>query len=372
VKHLDEYRDPDDVRRLAALIKRETTRPWTIMEICGGQTHTIMREGLEELLPPLVSIVHGPGCPVCVTPVALIDRAIAIAATPGVTLASFGDMMRVPGSTIDLLTAKARGGDVRMVYSPLDALALARRHAERRVVFFAVGFETTAPACAMAVREAARTGVTNFSILSAHVLVPPAVRAILSAPGNLVQAFLAAGHVCVITGVEEYLPLADEFRVPIVVTGFEPVDIMQGILLAVRQLERARHVVENQYARAVLPAGNLPARALLEEVFEISDRAWRGLGVLNSSGYRLRAAYRAFDAEWIFPADGPGVPEVTECIAGLVLQGREKPLACPAFGTRCTPGHPLGAPMVSSEGACAAYYSYSTRRLTTSPTENIA
>jgi hydrogenase expression/formation protein HypD len=306
-----------------------------------------------------------------VTPVALIDRAIAIASTPGVILASFGDMMRVPGSAIDLLTVKARGGDVRMVYSPLDALALARRNPGRRVVFFAVGFETTAPACAMALREASRTGTMNFSVLAAHVLVPPAVRAILSAPGNRVQAFLAAGHVCTITGIEAYHPLAAEFRTPIVVTGFEPVDILQGILLAVGQLERGEHTVENQYARAVTPAGNLPAQALLEEVFEIADRAWRGLGVLASSGYRIRPAFAAFDADRIFPAARPGAPEPEECIAGAVLQGREKPHACPAFGTRCTPEHPLGAPMVSSEGACAAYYSYSKRRLTTT-TEKIA
>lgn len=373
MKHLDEYRDPDAVRTLAAMIRRAATAPWTIMEICGGQTHTIVKYGLEALLPATVTLVHGPGCPVCVTPVEMIDRAIAIAATPGVLLASFGDMLRVPGSRHDLLTAKARGGDVRIVYSPLDALALARRHRDKRVVFFAVGFETTAPACAMAVREAERTGVDNFSILCAHVLVPPAVRTILSSPENRVQGFLAAGHVCTITGYEEYLPIAEEFRVPIVVTGFEPVDILQGVLFAVRLLERGSHAVENQYSRAVLPAGNPAARALLAEVFEVTDRAWRGIGVLPGSGYRLRASYAAFDAERMFPAaaaDEP--PAALDCIAGLVLQGRVKPYECPAFGSRCFPERPLGAPMVSSEGACAAYYQYSSRRRFSPTKENIA
>jgi hydrogenase expression/formation protein HypD len=371
VKHLDEYRDPAAVRNLAAEIRAAATRQWTIMEICGGQTHTIVKYGLEALLPGNVALVHGPGCPVCVTPADMIDRAIDIAAAPGVILASFGDMLRVPGSRRDLLAAKARGGDVRIVYSPLDALSLARQRPDKRIVFFAVGFETTAPACAMAVREARRTGVGNFSILCAHVLVPPAVRTILSSPGNRVQAFLAAGHVCTITGYEEYLPIAGEFGVPIVVTGFEPVDILQGVLWTVRQLERGSHEVENQYARAVLPAGNPAARSLLGEVFEVTDRAWRGIGVLPSSGYRLRDAYAAHDAEKLFPAAAAATPEPNECIAGLVLQGRAKPHECPAFGSRCSPERPLGAPMVSSEGACAAYYRYSTRRISSRTMENI-
>jgi hydrogenase expression/formation protein HypD len=372
MKHLDEYRDPDSVRGIAEAVRRAATKPWTIMEICGGQTHTIVKHGLASLLPGLVSLVHGPGCPVCVTPVGLIDRAVAIGGTPGVILASFGDMLRVPGSLLDLLTVKARGGDVRIVYSPLGALEIARAHPRAKVVFFAVGFETTAPACAMAVSEAKRTGVGNFSILSSHVLVPPAVRAILSAPENRVQGFLAAGHVCTITGYEEYFPIADEHRVPIVVTGFEPVDILQGVLLAVRQLERGTWNVENQYARAVLPAGNPGARALLDEVFEVTDREWRGIGTLAQSGYRLRAEYAAFDAERIFPDPAPAPRASTPCVAGLVLQGRAKPHECPAFGTLCTPERPLGAPMVSTEGACAAYYRYSTIRMTSHSMEKTA
>ncbi len=356
--YLDEYRDPQAVRRMAEMIARAATKPWTIMEICGGQTHTIVKYGLEALLPRSLTLVHGPGCPVCVTPIDLIDRAVALAGTPGVILASYGDMLRVPGSRHDLRTMKARGGDVRIVYSPLDALALARKHPDRQVVFFAVGFETTAPANAMAVREARRTGVSNFSILCSHVLVPPAVRAILSAPGTKVQGFLAAGHVCTITGYEEYLPIAAEFRVPIVVTGFEPLDILDGVYRTVRQLELGTHRVENQYSRAVLPAGNRAARVLLSEVFAITDRSWRGIGMLRSSGYRLADDYAAFDAERRFSFPAPEPPEDSPCIAGLVLQGRTKPHECPAFGLRCTPDRPLGAPMVSSEGACAAYYHY--------------
>jgi hydrogenase expression/formation protein HypD len=359
VRHLDEYRDPADVRRLAALIARATTRPWTIMEICGGQTHTIVREGLEELLPSLLTIVHGPGCPVCVTPVALIDRAIAIASTPGVILASFGDMMRVPGSAIDLLTVKARGGDVRMVYSPLDALALARRNPGRRVVFFAVGFETTAPACAMALREASRTGTMNFSVLAAHVLVPPAVRAILSAPGNRVQAFLAAGHVCTITGIEAYHPLAAEFRTPIVVTGFEPVDILQGILMTVTMLEEGKAAVTSEYGRVVPAAGNPKARSVMNEVFQPVDAWWRGIGLIPASGLGLTERYAAFDARGLIADDRrEDAADLPGCSCGEVLKGKIEPEACPLFGGACTPENPIGPCMVSSEGSCAAHYRY--------------
>lgn len=358
MKYVDEYRDERAARQLAGQIRRATTRPWTIMEICGGQTHTIVKYGLEELLPPEISLVHGPGCPVCVTPLELIDKAVAIAERPDVLFTSFGDMLRVPGSAKDLLSVKAAGGNVRMVYSPLDAVGLAQRHREKQVVFFAVGFETTAPANAMAVREAQRLGLTNFSILSSHVLVPPAMRALLSSPTNRVQGFLAAGHVCTVMGYHEYLPLADEFRVPIVVTGFEPLDILEGIRMTVIQLEEGRYSVENEYSRSVKPAGNVPAQQLLEEIFCVVDRSWRGIGTIPMSGLALRPSLATFDAETRFEVGDITADESPDCIAGLVLQGLKKPHECPAFGRACRPESPLGAPMVSSEGACAAYHAY--------------
>jgi hydrogenase expression/formation protein HypD len=356
VKFLDEYRDATIARALLAEIHATVTRPWTLMEVCGGQTHTLIRQGIDQVLPPEVELVHGPGCPVCVTPLALIDQAIEISQAPGAILCSFGDMLRVPGSDLDLFQARAAGGDVRVVYSPLDAVEVARRNPDRTVVFFAVGFETTAPANAMAVRLARQAGVDNFALLVAHVLVPPAMLAVLTAPGNRVQAFLAPGHVCTIMGWTEYEPITEGFGVPIVVTGFEPLDLLEGILMLVRQLEEGRVEVENQYVRSVRREGNLAAQAVVAEVFEPCDRAWRGLGPIPMSGLRLRDAYRAFDAAERFPLQGSPAAESERCIAGLVLQGRSRPDQCPAFGLDCTPEHPLGAPMVSSEGACAAYY----------------
>ncbi|MDW8300021.1 MAG: hydrogenase formation protein HypD [Anaerolineae bacterium] len=358
MRYIDEYRDAAAVHKYAALLTKLVTRSWTLMEICGGQTHAILRFGIDELLPPQVTLLHGPGCPVCVTPVELIDKALEIAAQPNVIFTSFGDMLRVPGSNGDLLSCKARGADVRMVYSPLDALRLAQANPSKQVVFFAVGFETTAPANAMAVYQAARLGVSNFSILVSHVLVPPAIEAILSAEGNRVQAFLAAGHVCAVMGYTEYEPLAQKYRVPFVVTGFEPLDIIQGVYMAVKQLEEGRAEVENQYTRAVTREGNARAIALIREVFEVVPRKWRGIGEIPASGLGLRAAYAAFDAEKRFGVANYTAQESSECISGLILQGAKKPHECPAFGTRCTPEHPLGATMVSSEGACAAYYRY--------------
>ncbi|MBL9209152.1 MAG: hydrogenase formation protein HypD [Opitutaceae bacterium] len=361
MKYVDEYRDAAVVRSLAAAIARDTTRPWTIMEICGGQTHAIVKFGLDEVLPPAITLVHGPGCPVCVTPAELIDQAVALALRPGVTLCSFGDMLRVPGSGIDLLTAKARGGDVRIVYSPLDAVTWARANPHREVVFFAVGFETTAPANALAVLQAARAGLRNFSLLVSHVLVPPAMRAILGAPDNRVQGFLAAGHVCAVMGTQDYHAIAAEYRAPIVVTGFEPVDILEGLLRCVRQLETGRAEVENAYARAVRAEGNAPARALVAQAFAVEDRNWRGLGPIPQSGWGLRPELAAFDAPRKFALVAPPPVEVGECISGEIMRGVKKPPQCPAFGTRCTPEHPIGAPMVSSEGACAAYHRYRLR-----------
>ncbi|MGQ9489492.1 MAG: hydrogenase formation protein HypD [Anaerolineae bacterium] len=355
---LDEYRREEDVRKFLAAIERTVTRPWTIMEICGGQTHTLIKSGLDRMLPEAVTLVHGPGCPVCVTPLELIDRAIAIARRPEVIFTSFGDMLRVPGSGVDLLSVKAQGGDVRMVYSPLDALKLAQRHPDRQVVFFAVGFETTAPGNAMAVWQAKQLGLTNFSILTSHVLVPPAMEAILSSPDNQVQAFLAAGHVCTVMGYWEYEPIAERYRVPIVVTGFEPLDLLQGIHMALVALEEGRWGVENQYTRAVTRAGNPAAQKLIADVFEVCDRQWRGIGAIPASGYRLRPAYAAFDAELRFGVSQVHTAESALCIAGQVLRGLVKPHECQAFGRKCTPEHPLGAPMVSSEGACAAYFNY--------------
>ena len=358
MKFLDEYRDREAVHRMAGSLRRIVTQPWTIMEVCGGQTHSIVRNGLLDLLPPQITLVHGPGCPVCVTPLELIDRAIALALLPEVIFCSFGDMLRVPGSSQSLLGAKSEGADVRIVYSPLDALNLARRHPDRQVVFFAVGFETTAPANAMAVWQASRDGIGNFSILVAHVLVPPAMEAILASPSCRVQAFLAAGHVCTIMGWLEYEPVAARYKVPIVVTGFEPLDLLEGIHMAAAQLESGRAAVENQYARAVRRSGNVHAQSRIAEVFEICPRKWRGIGEIPRSGLRLRESFRCFDAEERFHLAAGPVEESPECIAGLVLQGLKKPFECPAFGGRCTPESQLGAPMVSAEGACAAYYRY--------------
>jgi hydrogenase expression/formation protein HypD len=358
MKYLDEYRDPVAAQQLAEAIRRAARRPWTIMEVCGGQTHTIVKSGLQDLLPPQITLVHGPGCPVCVTPLELIDSALAIASRPKVIFCSFGDMLRVPGSAGSLFDAKASGADVRIVYSPLDALKLARANPRREVVFFAVGFETTAPANAMAVWQAKREALANFSILVAHVLVPPAMEAILQSPNRRVQAFLAAGHVCTVVGYEEYEPIARRHRVPIVVTGFEPLDLLEGIFMAVEQLESGRAEVENQYRRAVRRKGNRPAQQRVAEVFEVAPRQWRGIGEIPASGLRLREPYRRYDALEKFPTALGRVEEPPECIAGLVLQGVRKPHECPAFAERCTPETPLGAPMVSSEGACAAYYLY--------------
>ncbi len=357
MKYLDEYRDDAIARSLLDEIRATVTRPWTLMEVCGGQTHTLVRQGIDQVLPREVELVHGPGCPVCVTPLALIDEAVEIAKRPDAIVCSFGDMLRVPGSSEDLFMARAAGGDVRVVYSPLDALEVARRNPDKTVVFFAVGFETTAPANAMAVAQAHRLGVENFALLVAHVLVPPAITAILVSPQNRVQGFLAPGHVCAIQGWREYEPIARDFGVPLVVTGFEPLDLLEGILMVVRQLEEGRHEVENQYVRAVVRDGNIAARRVVDEVFETSDRAWRGIGVIEKSGLKLRPEYAHHDAEILFPHSG-GTPasESEICIAGDVLRGRAKPHHCPAFGTECTPEHPLGAPMVSTEGACAAYF----------------
>jgi hydrogenase expression/formation protein HypD len=358
VKFVDEYRDADKARALADRIRATVTRPWSIMEICGGQTHAIVRFGLDEMLPPEITLIHGPGCPVCVTPVEILDKAIAIASRPGVIFCSFGDMLRVPGSKKDLLAVKSEGGDVRIVYSPMDALALARKHPDREVVFFAVGFETTAPANAMSVAQAARLGLANFSMLVSHVLVPPAMCAVLDSPSCRVEGFLAAGHVCTVMGTDEYGPIARKYRVPIVVTGFEPLDLLQGVAMCIAQLEAGRADVENQYARSVRPEGNLPAIRQIREVFEVVPRKWRGIGEIPASGLGLREAYAAYDAERRFGVEHVEAKESEACIAGEVLQGHKKPHDCPAFGIHCTPDHPLGAPMVSSEGACAAYYRY--------------
>jgi hydrogenase expression/formation protein HypD len=358
MKFIDEYRDVHAARQFSEGLHRITTKPWTIMEVCGGQTHSIVKFGIEELLPPAITLVHGPGCPVCVTPLELIEKAIEIASTPNVLFCSFGDMLRVPGTSKDLLAVKASGGDVRIVYSPLDALKLAVDNPEREVVFFAVGFETTAPANAMAVYQAAQKDVRNFSLLVSHVLVPPAMEAILSFPEHRVQGFLAAGHVCAVMGYWEYEPIAARHRVPIVVTGFEPVDILQGIYMCIRQLEEGRAEVENQYARSVNKEGNQPAQKLIREVFRVVPRKWRGIGEIPQSGLGLEEKYARFDAEARFGIAHHTADEPAECISGLILQGIKKPYECPAFGGRCTPERPMGATMVSSEGACAAYYHY--------------
>jgi len=362
VNFVSEYRDPKAAEQLAAAIRQEVTRPWTVMEICGGQTHTIVKSGLEDLLPKEITLVHGPGCPVCVTPIELIDKAVAIAKRPDTVFCSFGDMLRVPGSSKSLFDVKAEGADVRVVYSPLDALKLAKSNPEKQVVFFAVGFETTAPANAMAAWQADYEGIENFFLLVSHVLVPPAMEALLSSEHCVVQGFLAAGHVCTIMGVDEYVPIAEKFKVPIVVTGFEPLDLLEGIYMTVCQLERGRHELENQYTRAVRREGNRPAQERIAEVFEISSRQWRGLGEIPASGLQLRARFQKYDANLRFPYSGEQARESPECISGLILQGIKKPYDCPVFALKCTPENPLGAPMVSSEGACAAYYHYGRRQ----------
>jgi hydrogenase expression/formation protein HypD len=358
VKYVDEFRDPAAARRWADAIARLVTRSWTIMEICGGQTHSIVRHGIDQMLPAGVTLLHGPGCPVCVTSAGIIDAAIAIAERPGMIFCSFGDMLRVPGQTGSLLSAKSRGADVRMVYSPLDALAIARTETKREVVFFAIGFETTAPATAMAVLQAAREGLTNFSLLVSHVLVPPAIRALLADPENSVQGFLAAGHVCTVMGYRDYEGIARDYRIPIVVTGFEPIDLLQGLYLCLRQLEEGRAEVENQYVRVVHRDGNRTAQEAMSQVFAVKPQQWRGIGEIPASGLGLAPAYARFDALRRFqditvPAERDGI-----CISGQILRGVKKPEHCPAFATSCTPEHPLGATMVSSEGACSAYYRY--------------
>ena len=362
MKFIDEYRDAEKARECAVALARVTSRSWTLMEVCGGQTHAIVKFGIDELLPDEIELVHGPGCPVCVTPIELIDKGLEIASRPQVIFCSFGDMLRVPGSREELFSVKAKGGDVRIVYSPLDALEIARQNPERQVVFFAVGFETTAPANAMAVRQAKQEGIANFSLLVSHVLVPPAMEAILSSSANRVQGFLAAGHVCMVMGYTEYEPLARRYGVPIVVTGFEPLDLLQGIYLCVKQLEEGRAEVENQYARTVRREGNQPAVQMIREVFRVIPRKWRGLGEIPQSGLGLSPEYAEFDAEQRFGLTHYTAEEDSECISGRILQGLEKPHGCPAFGSRCTPEHPLGATMVSSEGACAAYFRYRGRQ----------
>ena len=358
MKYLTEFRNGEIAQRMAREIAAITTRPWKIMEVCGGQTHSIIKNGIDQMLPTAIEMIHGPGCPVCVTPLELIDKALAIAAQPGVIFCSFGDMLRVPGTDMDLFQVKSAGGDVRVVYSPLDAVELAAKNPERQVVFFGVGFETTAPANAMSVHVAKRRGLKNFSLLVSHVLVPPAISAIMSSPGNKVQAFLLAGHVCSVMGYWEYPPIAAQFGIPLVVTGFEPLDLLDGIRRAVVQLEAGKHEVENAYERIVTYDGNRAAQKMLAEVFEVTDRAWRGIGVIPKSGWRLSESYREFDAEERFQISGIHTEESPLCRAGDVLRGVIKPAECGAFGKECTPRHPLGATMVSSEGACAAYYNY--------------
>jgi hydrogenase expression/formation protein HypD len=358
MKYIDEYRDAKLAHEYASAIAAITTCPWTLMEICGGQTHSIVKHGIDRLIPSEITLIHGPGCPVCVTPIYLIDRAIAIAHNPEVIFCSFGDMLRVPSSTTDLLSAKASGADIRIVYSPLDAVKLAQQHRDRQVVFFAVGFETTAPTTALAIAQAHQLGLDNFSILCAHVLVPPAMEAILSNPDRTMQGFLAAGHVCTVMGYGEYEAIARQYQVPIIVTGFEPIDILQGIYLCVKQLEAGKAEVENQYARSVRKDGNQQAIAMIQEVFEVTSRQWRGLEEIPQSGLKVKEKYAAFDAQQRFHCEDNSINlhESPLCISGLILQGTRKPHECPSFGKACTPERPLGAPMVSSEGACAAYY----------------
>jgi hydrogenase expression/formation protein HypD len=358
MKYLDEYRDGRVARKIVDEIHRVQTRPWVIMEVCGGQTHSIVKNGIDHLLPPGVELVHGPGCPVCVTPLEMIDKAHAIARRPNVVFCSFGDMLRVPGSNGDLFTIKSEGGDVRVVYSPLDCLKIARANPDKQIVFFAIGFETTSPANAMLAWRAKQEGLSNVSLLVSHVLVPPALRAILQSPQNRVQGFLGPGHVCAVVGYEEYEPISDQFHVPIVITGFEPLDILQGTLMVIRQLEKGQATVENEYSRILNRAGNRAAQSLVMQVFEVVDRKWRGIGTIPSSGYQLRAEFRDHDAERLFNVAEIDTLEPEICISGQILRGIRKPKDCPAFGSLCTPQHPLGATMVSAEGACAAYYAY--------------
>lgn len=358
MQFVDEFRNQRLVHGVMEEIRRIITRPWVIMEICGGQTHSILHYGLNQLLPPEIELVHGPGCPVCVTSLELIDKALAIALQPGVILCSYGDMLRVPGSQRDLFSVRAAGGQVRVVYSPLDAVRLAQQNPDKQVVFFAIGFETTAPANAMSVLQAQALGLKNYSVLVSQVCVPPAMHAILGSPHNRVQAFLAAGHVCAVMGYWEYLPIASQYHIPIVVTGFEPLDLAQGILMSIRQLEQGAYEVQNAYPRVVTRAGNQAAQAMIARVYEPCDRNWRGIGLIPMSGWRLRPDFAAFDAEQRFDVSNIQTQEPEACIAGQVLQGMKKPVDCPAFGALCTPEHPLGATMVSSEGACAAYYRY--------------
>jgi len=358
MKFLTEYRDPELAKSYLAEISKTVTRPWTIMEVCGGQTHSLVKNGLLGLLPDEITMVHGPGCPVCVTPLHLIDKAVYLAEEKDVILCSFGDMLRVPGSERSLLQAKAKGAEVRILYSPLEAVKLAKENPDREVVFFAVGFETTAPANALSVLHAQRAGLTNYSILASHVLVPPAMEAVLSDDENVIEGFLAAGHVCTIMGIDAYYPIAEKYQVPVVVTGFEPVDLLQGILMTIRQLERDQYDLENQYKRVVRPEGNLAAQKAIEQVFQIADREWRGIGTIPQSGYEVRPELAAFDANKKFSVNIHHAQECKDCIAGQVLRGLKKPFECSQFGQACTPSNPLGAPMVSSEGACAAYYHY--------------
>lgn len=358
MKYLLEYRDAEQAKLYFNEIYRVTTRPWTLMEICGGQTHSLVRNGILEMLPKQITMVHGPGCPVCVTSLGIIDEAIYLARQPDVIFCSFGDMLRVPGSSKSLLQVKSEGADVRILYSPLEAVQLAQQHPEKEIVFFAVGFETTAPANALSVIQAYKQGVNNFSILASHVLVPPAMEALLSDKENKIDAFLAAGHVCTIMGMEEYYPIASRYKVPVVVTGFEPIDLLQGILMAVLQLEKGEYKVENQYARSVQREGNRHAMEAIREVFAIQDRIWRGIGSIGQSGLEVNEKYKQYNARVKFKLNLPDVEENKNCISGEIMKGLKKPVQCPNFGTLCKPEHPLGAPMVSSEGACAAYYHY--------------
>ena len=367
MKYLSEYRDPELVERYLQELRKTATRPWTIMEVCGGQTHSLVKNGLLNLLPRQITMVHGPGCPVCVTPLHLIDKAIHLCEKQGVTLCSFGDMLRVPGSEKSLLQAKASGAEVKIVYSPLEAVKFAEENPEKEVVFFAVGFETTAPANALSVIHAHRKGLKNYSILASHVLVPPAIEAVMTDPDHVIQGFLAAGHVCTIMGLSAYQPLTEKYKVPIVVTGFEPADLLQGILMATKQLERGSHGLENQYSRVVRPGGNPEAIKTIQEVFEVTDREWRGIGTIPQSGYQVREIYGDFDANVKYQITVSKVKECEDCIAGLVLKGIKKPFECTQFGKQCTPSTPLGAPMVSSEGACAAYYHFSNASLEEEP-----
>ncbi len=358
MKYLSEYRDPALVEDFLNEIHKITTQPWTLMEICGGQTHSLVKNGIPALLPDKITLVHGPGCPVCVTSISIIDEAIFLAQQPDTILCSFGDMLRVPGSQKSLLEVKAQGADVRILYSPLEAVKLAKENPNKQVVFFAVGFETTAPANALSVVLAAQSALENYSILASHVLVPPAMEAILSDESNTIDAFLAAGHVCTIMGLDEYYPIAQQYKCPVVVTGFEPVDLLQGILMAINQLEKGEFKVENQYARSVMPEGNLIAQKTIHQVFEVNDRVWRGIGNIPQSGYDVKNEFKKYNARYKFNIDIIAAEENKECISGDIMKGLKKPKQCPNFGTKCTPEHPLGAPMVSSEGACAAYYHY--------------